>query len=284
MSDPVRFARDLATHEYTVTKKFDDLIDHDMSSIQYPPKYKFSGVKMAQGIGDLAILDDYQATRRSLRYQLEARLQGMQYIYFVLSHAATSQSRFQYPNWAPWMPLHWFERLFEISEDQFGASDLTLALVSAYGKHLGDRESELLPPIAEVLTRTGLFEVPQSTEKEEEAPVQPRPHAEAAAGSPRLSVSTSLDGGSSALSDAETRDTWEDIGNFAEATSAEDQWRFSDPVGTVPMGADGQAELERRFTQIPEDLPNEYVTPFLTDAFTALFETMLNLWSQHSAI
>ena len=160
--DPKEWADRLNTHRAAIGREFTQAIDRDFTNAAYPPEYDFSGISFATGDSELTILDDYQSTRRSLRHQLEARLRSHRYLHFMITRAALDDHRFEHPNWAPWSPLHWFERLLEAVERHFGRSPQSLALASAYVKHLTRNEGTLLTTVVETIDGLGL--VKESTQ------------------------------------------------------------------------------------------------------------------------
>lgn len=127
------WANDFRMFERRVLRDFEDALTEDFRNSAYPPQYEFSGVVFADQDDGLTILDDYQSTRRSLRHQLEGLLrENHRYSHYVFTRAAQENNRFEYPNWAPWSPLHWYERLIEIAELYFGKTDMTLDLMRSY--------------------------------------------------------------------------------------------------------------------------------------------------------
>lgn len=154
--DPKDWAERLNTHRLTIAREFTQAMARDFATARYPPEYDFSGIAFAHGDSELTFLNDYQSSRRSLRHQLEARLRSHRYLHFIMTRAALDDHRFEHPNWAPWSPLHWFERLIEAAERHFGRSPQSLALASAYVKHLTSNEGALLTTVVETIDGLGL--------------------------------------------------------------------------------------------------------------------------------
>jgi len=150
------WAHDLGPLLTPIKMEFADALANDLKTTRYPPEYGFSGVAFADGGSDLMALDDYQSTRRSLRHELEAAVKSHRYSAFILRQAAVEDHRFQYPNWAPWSPVHWFERLMEIAERHFGKTPKSLELARSYANCLAKSGANLLPDLAADIDALGL--------------------------------------------------------------------------------------------------------------------------------
>ena len=153
------WAFDLGTLLTPIRMEFADTLANDLKTTRYPPEYGFSGIAFADGDGNLMALDDYQSTRRSLRHELEAAVKSHRYSAFILRQAAVEDRRFQHPNWAPWSPVHWFERLVEITERHFGKTAKSLELARSYANCLAKSGARLFPDLAAEIDALGLVTV-----------------------------------------------------------------------------------------------------------------------------
>jgi hypothetical protein len=157
--DPRQWAARLDGRQETMLSQIRDSLRHDIEDARYPPSYSFSGVGFAASGTQLRVLGDYESTRRSLRHELEASLRANhRHAYAELRRAALHEHRFQYPNWAPWSPLHWYERLMEISESAFGRSAQTLELMRGYTRCLDAGGDSLVTQTLEAVDSYGLLE------------------------------------------------------------------------------------------------------------------------------
>jgi len=157
------WAYDLGTLLTPIKMQFADALTNDLKTTRYPPEYRFSDIAFADGDSNLMALDDYQSTRRSLRHELEAAVKSHRYSAFILRQAAIEGDRFQYPNWAPWSPVHWFERLVEITERHFGKTAKSLELVRSYADCLAKNGAKFLPELAADIDALGLVTVTEDT-------------------------------------------------------------------------------------------------------------------------
>ncbi|WP_026287642.1 DUF1631 family protein [Thioalkalivibrio sp. ALJ24] len=161
--NPLMWANDFRLFEQRVQDDFGENLMEDFRTSDYPPQYEFSGVTFADDDDGLAILDDYQSTRRSLRHRLEGAVrQNHRYSFFVFSQAAQEKNRFEYPNWAPWSPLHWYERLIEVGELYFGQSEMTLDLMRSYLDCIQKIGAPTLAFVVEAIEQCGLVTTPQA--------------------------------------------------------------------------------------------------------------------------
>ncbi len=157
--DPRHWAVRLEDRLGVILQQVERILHKDIEEAGYPPSYSFSGVGFAVNSTGLQVLGDYASTRRSLRHELEAALRGNhRQAYTELRRAALHQDRFRYPNWAPWSPLHWFERLMEASEAEFGQSAQTLDLMQAYVRCLDIKGDVLVAQTLDVVKACGLLE------------------------------------------------------------------------------------------------------------------------------
>lgn len=150
------WAHDLGVLSGVIVREFTEAITDDIKTTRYPPQYEFSGIAYASGNSDLSVLNDYQSSRRSLRHELEAVVRSHRYSSFLLTEAAREGRRFQYPNWAPWAPLHWFERLIETVERHFERKAKTLELMQSYVHNFGKTGGPVLAVIVETVDALGL--------------------------------------------------------------------------------------------------------------------------------
>ena len=150
------WAHDLSSLSSVIVREFSEAIARDLKASHYPPHYEFSGIAYASGNSSLSVLNDYQSSRRSLRHELEAVVRGHRYSSFLLSEAAHEGHRFQYPNWAPWAPLHWFERLIETLERHFERSAKTLELMGSYVLCFAKTGGPVLAAVVETIDALGL--------------------------------------------------------------------------------------------------------------------------------
>ncbi|AGA32163.1 hypothetical protein TVNIR_0461 [Thioalkalivibrio nitratireducens DSM 14787] len=161
-SERARWSLELG--RFPIAQDFDTAIRDDLRDTRYPPAYEFSGIGFAADDSGLKVLDDYQTARRSLRHGLEALIRGEHaYSHLILYQAAREGDRFEHPNWAPWSPLHWFERLFEAAERHLGRSRAALELMDAYVQCLARSGSGLLTTVAEAVDACGLVTDPAPT-------------------------------------------------------------------------------------------------------------------------
>ncbi|WP_026340524.1 DUF1631 family protein [Thioalkalivibrio sp. ALJT] len=157
------WATDFGMFEKRALRDFRDNLTEDFRSNDYPPQYEFSGIAFADQDDGLAILDDYQSTRRSLRHKLEGAIrENNRYSHFVFTRAAQERNRFEHANWAPWSPLHWYERLIEIGELYFGKSEMTLDLMRAYLDCMQKTASPTLALVVEAIEHCGLVSTPRA--------------------------------------------------------------------------------------------------------------------------
>ncbi|WP_018871917.1 DUF1631 family protein [Thioalkalivibrio sp. ALJ16] len=157
------WSNDFRMFEQRVLRDFQDNLTEDFRSSEYPPQYEFSGVAFADQDDGLAILDDYQSTRRSLRHKLEATMrENNRYSHFVFTQAAEERNRFEHPNWAPWSPLHWYERLIEIGELYFGKTEMTLDLMRSYLDCMQKTAAPTLAFVVEAIEHCGLITGPRA--------------------------------------------------------------------------------------------------------------------------
>ena len=150
------WAHDLGVLSSVIVREFTEAITADIKTTSYPPNYAFSGVAFASGNSELSALNDYQSSRRSLRHELEAIVRSHRYASFLLAEAAREGRRFQHPNWAPWAPLHWFERLIETVEHHFERKAKTLELMQSYVHCFGKTGGPVLAVIVEAIDELGL--------------------------------------------------------------------------------------------------------------------------------
>ncbi|WP_018880022.1 DUF1631 family protein [Thioalkalivibrio sp. ALE9] len=167
--NPLLWANDFRMFEKRVTRDFQDTLMEDFRSHDYPPQYEFSGVAFADQDDGLSILDDYQSTRRSLRHKLEGSMrENNRYSHYVFTQAAREKNRFEHPNWAPWSPLHWYERLIEIGELYFGKTEMTLDLMRSYLDCMQKTAAPTLAFVVEAIEHCGLItETPAAPESSE---------------------------------------------------------------------------------------------------------------------
>lgn len=157
--DPGHWAVRLEDRLGIILQQVEHILHKDIEEAGYPPSYSFSGVGFAVNSTELKVLGDYASTRRSLRHELEAALRGNhRQAYTELRRAALHQQRFRHPNWAPWSPLHWFERLMEASEAEFGRSAQTLDLMQAYVRCLDIKGDVLVAQTLGAVEACGLLE------------------------------------------------------------------------------------------------------------------------------
>ena len=150
------WAHDLGMLSSVIVREFTEAITADIKTTRYPPDYAFSGVAFASGNSELSVLNAYQSSRRSLRHELEAIARSHRYSSFLLAEAAREGRRFQYANWAPWAPLHWFERLIETVEHHFERKAKTLELMQSYVHCFGKTGGPVLAVIVETIDALGL--------------------------------------------------------------------------------------------------------------------------------
>ena len=161
------WAHDLGTLLTPIKIEFADALASDLRTGRHPPEYGFSGIVFADRDSNLMALDDYQSTRRSLRHELEAAVKSHRYSAFILRQAAIEDRRFQHPNWAPWSPLHWFERLMEIVERHFGKTAKSLELARSYANCLAESGARLFPDLAADIDALGLVTVTEDAFEKE---------------------------------------------------------------------------------------------------------------------
>ncbi len=165
------WANQLQGYQYVLRRQFEEALERDFVSTTYPPEYEFSGSSYADDNSGLQILDDYQSTRRSLRHKLEGLVREQnRYSWFVFLQAAREDHRFEHPGWAPWSPLNWYERLIESAEEQFGRTDMTLGLMRAYVRCLGQTAAPTLAFVVETVEACGLVREPVSEAPEGDLP------------------------------------------------------------------------------------------------------------------
>ncbi|WP_020008839.1 DUF1631 family protein [Thioalkalivibrio thiocyanoxidans] len=167
--DAVEWANQLHAYQYVLRREFEEALEHDLRTTTYPPHYDFSGTQYAGGDSGLQVLDDYQSTRRSLRHKLEGVIRANnRYSYYMFQQAASEGHRFEHAGWAPWSPLHWYERLIETAERQFGRTAMTLDLMRAYVQCMGRTGAPMLAFVVETIDECGLVtEPPRSPEAQE---------------------------------------------------------------------------------------------------------------------
>jgi len=169
--DPRQWAMRLADRQEMILSQMHDVLRKDVEDARYPPAYSFSGVGYAVSGAQLRVLGDYESTRRSLRHELEAYLRANhRQAYAELRRAALHEHRFQYPNWAPWSPLHWYERLMEISESAFGRSAQTLELMRGFLRCIDANGESLVTQTLEAVDSCGLLEGAEENLEEIESP------------------------------------------------------------------------------------------------------------------
>jgi hypothetical protein len=142
----------------SILREITDALQHELLEGGYPPEYEFSGVRLASTDGELVFFDDYQSSRRALRHRLEAVLGSHPYAFSVLTRAAREAERFQHPNWAPWSPLHWFERLVEATERRFERSEVSLEVARFYVDCVRRTGGPVIASIAQALDQLRLVE------------------------------------------------------------------------------------------------------------------------------
>lgn len=170
-ADSAEWANQLQGYQYVLRRQFEEALERDFVSTTYPPEYEFSGSSYADDNSGLQILDDYQSTRRSLRHKLEGLVREQnRYSWFVFLQAAREDHRFEHPGWAPWSPLNWYERLIESAEEQFGRTDMTLGLMRAYVRCLGQTAAPTLAFVVETVEGCGLVREPVSEVPEGDLP------------------------------------------------------------------------------------------------------------------
>lgn len=149
-ADAMNWGARLASSQAAIVHEFQQALSADLTTTDYPPVYSFSGISFAGSRMELRVLADYELSRRALRHDLEAVVRSVHaYSFFIFSRAALQEHRFQHPNWAPWSPLNWFERLFEAAERHFGQEALTLELMRAYVHCLHEPAGPLLARVVE---------------------------------------------------------------------------------------------------------------------------------------
>ncbi len=162
-ADSTEWANQLQGYQFVLRRQFEEALERDFLATTYPPKYDFSGSSYAGDNSGLQILDDYQSTRRSLRHKLEGLIrEHNRYSWYVFLQAAREDARFEHPGWAPWSPLNWYERLIESAETQFGRTDMTLDLMRAYVRCLGQTGAPTLAFVIETVESCGLVREPVS--------------------------------------------------------------------------------------------------------------------------
>ncbi len=163
------WANDFRMFEKRLIRDFQDTLMDDFRSSEYPPQYEFSGVAFAEQDDGLAILDDYQSSRRSLRHELEGSMrENNRYSHYVFTQAAQEKNRFEHPNWAPWSPLHWYERLIEIGELYLGKTDMTLDLMRSYLDCMQKTAAPTLAFVVEAVEHCGLITEPRAAPESSE--------------------------------------------------------------------------------------------------------------------
>ncbi len=280
--DPLDWSRQIRAHEYEVRREFDEGLVRDLTTTAYPPKYEFSGSSYAGAEGGLQILDDYQSTRRSLRHTLEGVVrENNRYSWFMFTRAAREEQRFEHPGWAPWSPLHWYERLIETAERHFGRSAMTLDLMRGYVQCMSRSGAPMLAFVVETVDGCGLVRDAAEAYESEPTPQQkatwegytrgrstPTPPAgaddRAVLG---LGATTSATGVEMPPAEAEPSDWARWAMTMAQAHG-------------VPVAASGAEETADGATETgavrpdpgAEDFSRESLTPFILDLLQGMFD------------
>lgn len=265
----VFFSGELASHKEELIDSFYHRLEQDFASNEHPPTYKFSGISFAAEGSELAFLDDYQSSRRSLRHELEGMMrghrgneiaellqgQGQGELFELLAQFAKQNRRFQYPNWAPWAPLHWFERLFEIAEQIFGEEDITLAIMQTYTRFAGTDAEALLQSILKILIQSGL------TIQEE--PQEPEPTGATNANTSPATPALTAPAVTEPVPPAAPAKPVGQPGQVAAAPGFDvpGAARHASPQDTELT----RAALQEARARIPDDLPEAYRIPFILD-------------------
>lgn len=174
--DPAAWATRLEDRRDEIAGLFREALERDIQEAHYPPRYAFSGAGFAAKSGELSFLGDYQSGRRTLRHELEGRLRGShRQAYRDLRRAALHEQRFRHPNWAPWSPLHWYERLIEAAETAFGQCSQTLELMRAYVGCIDSDGTVLIVHTLQTVEGLGLLEGAADEPYEPERPSVDRP-------------------------------------------------------------------------------------------------------------
>ncbi|WP_018138541.1 MULTISPECIES: DUF1631 family protein [unclassified Thioalkalivibrio] len=290
-SDAVEWANQLHGYQYVLRREFEEALNRDLRTTTYPPEYDFSGTRYAGGDSGLQVLDDYQSTRRSLRHKLEGVIrEHNRYSYYMFQQAAREEHRFEHPGWAPWSPLHWYERVIEAAERQFGRTAMTLDLMRAYVKCMGRTGAPMLAFVVETIDECGLVtEPPRSPEahESESVPQQRASWAHYTAGSPPRSASESTAGGDPAtlgLGAAGSSGTREMPAPDADPTAwamwaralvqAQGLPASSPHAAGVPDGAGSGAGGAGGERVAPEsaEFSRESLTPFILDLLQGMFD------------
>lgn len=269
--EALEWAAQLRAYTTPILQEFRDALAGDLRNPEYPPHYDFSGIAFASGDSGLHILDDYQSSRRSLRHQLEGSVrENNRYSYFMLVQAAREDRRFEHPNWAPWSPLHWYERLIEGAERHFGRTALTLDLMQGYLRCLRESGAPMMAFVVETVDACGLVtEEPETAtaggaarEKERAASWQAYPAAEASRSEVRPPAADlgplSARGGPEMPSPEDAPEAWARwAAELARATGG----------GAPSSAADAGAAPATEQTRSQEDL-----TPFILDLLQGMFD------------
>lgn len=276
----VFFSGELASHKEELIDSFHHRLEQDFASNEHPPTYKFSGINFAAQGSELAFLDDYQSSRRSLRHELEGMMrghrgneiaellqgQGQGELFQLLAQFATQNQRFKYPNWAPWAPLHWFERLFEIAEQIFGEEDITLAIMQTYTRFAGTDAEALLQSILKILIQSGL--TIQEEPQEPESPAADTPSATSEITPPVVTEPVP------------PATPVKPVGQPGQAAAAPG---FDLPGATRHANTEdtdlARAKLREASAQIPDDLPDAYRIPFMLDILQIALQHTLAGWA-----
>ncbi|WP_018868348.1 MULTISPECIES: DUF1631 family protein [unclassified Thioalkalivibrio] len=288
--DAVEWANQLQAYQYVLRREFEEALERDLRTTTYPPQYDFSGTRYAGNDSGLQILDDYQSTRRSLRHKLEGVIrEHNRYSYYMFQQAAREEHRFEHPGWAPWSPLHWYERLIEAAERQFGRTAMTLDLMRAYVQCMGRTGAPMLAFVVETIDECGLVKEPPrnpETQTAESVPQQRASWAQYTATSkPKSPAHSSDDGDMAALG----------LGAAATAGSREMPTPDADPAAWAQWArgvvqAQGMPASSPHAVGVPEgggavpgaggartdpesaDFSRESLTPFILDLLQGMFD------------
>lgn len=161
--DPARSGNDSEAARYQLRMKAPAILDEltanltvDCVDAPYPPQYRCWDLIGHEEIIRWTALDHYQADRVTLRNRLINAVNSHPTYSVTLYEAAVPQWRFQNPHWAPWAPLHWFERLFEACEVHLSPSALTIWVMTCYVRHLTEQMESRLERVSELLINKGL--------------------------------------------------------------------------------------------------------------------------------
>ncbi|WP_019570385.1 DUF1631 family protein [Thioalkalivibrio sp. ALE11] len=287
--EALEWAAQLRAYATPILQEFRDALAGDLRNPEYPPHYDFSGIAFAGGDSGLHILDDYQSSRRSLRHQLEGSVrENNRYSYFMLVQAAREDRRFEHPNWAPWSPLHWYERLIEAAERYFGRTALTLDLMQGYLRCLRDSGAPMMAFVVETVDACGLVtEEPEAgtaaggaRERESSASWQAYPAAAASRSEVRPPDADlgplSARGGPEMPSPEDAPEAWARwAAELARATGSGPRSSVAGgaPAGSGPDGDAGAGDASGNAPAAAEQARSqEDLTPFILDLLQGMFD------------